>query len=311
MEKSLYSSVGHVVLNMRGCDIDMWLEDMSDVNHFPDELMIYALSRTYNRHTLIVCKEHNWSTIESNVLLEEEELLAATHVKLVYLGNSVFGELKTKPYSQEVSNPITTLQLAAALSRIHGKGRPRTHPLNLVLRRDTSLMTNDNTVDDPNIENSDITDPETNCEEKTPIEPYVTSENKEVLDLGLDLQKIVVPSENLVIEDNTKGGNGNDLTGATDESITPLPEVLPENTDIGQNAAKNMTGSNAQPEDNDDMKGQNEKQQIDDNDSSLDNSSKINTDLDSSDIPDEQGNVQKKIYELWTSKVEKTLDLYM
>ena len=120
MEKSLYLSVGRVLLNMRGCDIDMWLEDMSDVNHFPDELMIYALSRTYNQHVLIVCKECNWSTIESNVPLEEEELLVATHVKLIYLGSSVYSELKTKPYSQEVSNPITTLQLAAALSRIHG-----------------------------------------------------------------------------------------------------------------------------------------------------------------------------------------------
>ena len=302
MEKSLYSLVGRVVLNMRGCDIDMWLEDMSDVTHFPDELMIYALSRTYNWHTLIVCKERNWSTIESNFPLEEEELLAATHVKLVYLGNSVFGELKSKPYSQEVSNLITTLQLATALSKIRGKGRPHTHLLNLVLRKDTISMTDDNIVNNTDDGNLDITDSGINCGHKT---SYTTSENKEMINLGLDLRKIVVPNQNLVTECDTEGGNKRDPPCATDEPITPLPETLLENTDTGQDTVKNMTGSNAQPEYSDNVKVQNEDLQVDDNDSSLDDSSDFNMDIDSSDIPDEQKNVQKKIYEMWATKAEK------
>ena len=65
LERPLYDHVGRVVLSMRGCNIEEWMEDMSDHNHYPDELMLYALSRTYNRHTLVVCRERNWSTIES------------------------------------------------------------------------------------------------------------------------------------------------------------------------------------------------------------------------------------------------------
>ena len=48
MESSLYDSVGQIVLSMRGCDLENWCEEMQDENQFPDELMIYALSQTYN-----------------------------------------------------------------------------------------------------------------------------------------------------------------------------------------------------------------------------------------------------------------------
>ena len=94
MEKELYDSVGHIVLAMRGCDLETWCEEMSDENQFPDELLIYALSRTYNRHTLVMCNHWYWSTVESKEVLSEMELFDACHVHLIYLGNGVFGELK-------------------------------------------------------------------------------------------------------------------------------------------------------------------------------------------------------------------------
>ena len=56
MEKPLYESVGRVVLNMRGCTIDEWLEELEDPDNPPDELMLFCLSRTYNRHTVVICK---------------------------------------------------------------------------------------------------------------------------------------------------------------------------------------------------------------------------------------------------------------
>ena len=94
MENELYDSVGHIVLAMRGCDLETRCEEMSDENQFPDELLIYALSRTYNRHTLVMCKHRYWSTVESKEVLSEMELFEACQVHLIYLGNGVFGELK-------------------------------------------------------------------------------------------------------------------------------------------------------------------------------------------------------------------------
>ena len=59
-----------------------------------------------------------------------------------------------------------------------------------------------------------------------------------------------------------------------------------------------MTGCNIQTESNIDTKGRNENLNTDDISSSLDDSSDINTDLNSSDISDEQRNVQKKKNEM-------------
>ena len=76
---------------------------MSNENQFLDELLIYALSRTYNRHTLVMCNHRYWSTVESREVLSEMELFDACHVHLIYLGNGVFGELKPRPFQSAPS----------------------------------------------------------------------------------------------------------------------------------------------------------------------------------------------------------------
>ena len=58
LEAELYNKVGQTVLNLRGCDLDTWCDKMIDSNQLPDELMLFALSRTYNRHTMVLCKQY-------------------------------------------------------------------------------------------------------------------------------------------------------------------------------------------------------------------------------------------------------------
>ena len=135
-EHEFYQSVGRVVLNMRGCDLDDWLEELEDPFNLPDELMLYALSKTFDRHTLVVCKERNWSTLHSDGPVSQETLFANCHVQLVYLGNGVYGELKHKPYSKDLSNPITDEYFNEALMKIRGVGRPRKNPLDLSLPKE-------------------------------------------------------------------------------------------------------------------------------------------------------------------------------
>ena len=134
LENKLYASVGQIILNMRGCEISAWLEDMADLNQFPDELMIYTLSRTYNRHTMIILKDRNWSTVSSDNPISEDELWSICHVHLAYLGNGVFAKVKIKPFEGPHKDPITMEALARALNKIRGKGRPRSQPLNLVIK---------------------------------------------------------------------------------------------------------------------------------------------------------------------------------
>ena len=153
LENKLYTSVGQIILNMRGGDLPAWLEHMADPNQFPDELMIYALSRTYNRHIMIILKDRNWSTVSSDNPVSEDELWSICHVHLAYLGNGVFAEVKIKPFEGPHKDPITMEALARALNKIRGKGRPRSQPLNLVIRPTSST----NSV--PDSASTDLEDP--------------------------------------------------------------------------------------------------------------------------------------------------------
>ena len=123
MEQPLYETVSRVVLNMHRCTFEDWITELEDPDNLPDELMLYCLSRTYNHHTLVVCKNRYWSTLEIEEAITEEELFNQCHVKLVYLGDGIFGELKRKPYSQNLDNPKMTEQETSDLMKIRGVGR--------------------------------------------------------------------------------------------------------------------------------------------------------------------------------------------
>ena len=59
-------------------------------------------------------------------------------------------------------------------------------------------MTGDDIADSLNAENIDVTDPENQTQEDTPGEQSVSIENMDVVNLGLDLRKIVVPSQEVM-----------------------------------------------------------------------------------------------------------------
>ena len=105
-EYELYSTVGRVVLNVRGCDLDTWLEEMDSNITIPDELMLYALSRAYNRHTFVLCKDRIWSTLEITGFMDDLDIFNACHVHLAYVDSSVYAELKPKPFSGNIPDPI-------------------------------------------------------------------------------------------------------------------------------------------------------------------------------------------------------------
>ena len=61
-----------------------------------DELGILSLSHMYKRHTLVVTVNKMWSTIKYSSPLNLLKLLNECSVKLIYLGQLRFGELKPK-----------------------------------------------------------------------------------------------------------------------------------------------------------------------------------------------------------------------
>ena len=113
---------------------------MENPGTVPDGLMLYALSRAYNRHTLVFCKNRIWTTIEITEPMDEMALMNACNLHLVYVSEGVNGELKIKPFKGGVPDPITMEKLEMALSQICMHGRPRTKMLNLVVKKHSSTV---------------------------------------------------------------------------------------------------------------------------------------------------------------------------
>ena len=63
-----------------------------------DELAIYALSRFFNRHTLIYTNVRPWTTLapEHSPSVEVAHSKCQTH--LVYLGQNMYGILRPRPF---------------------------------------------------------------------------------------------------------------------------------------------------------------------------------------------------------------------
>ena len=185
---------------------------MSDENQFPDELMLYALSRTYNRHTMLILKDRNWSTVASDNPISEQELWSICHVHLAYLGNGVFVEVKIKPFEGPHKDPITMEALARALNKIRGKGHPRSQPLNLVMKSnitDCELSCDLNSNDLVQDTNNDINDTVTPVPEDSTHDESVDTMHGLVSDLGNQLinQEKTSPLIELPLEVSIKGDN--------------------------------------------------------------------------------------------------------
>ena len=108
-ESELYASVGHVTLGMRSLHISDWIKSMQKPDTFSDELMLFALSRTYQHHSCLFTSFRGWSTIDLNDLLSFDEMLTVCHVKLVYIEERMFGELCLKPFSTEWKEIVTAV----------------------------------------------------------------------------------------------------------------------------------------------------------------------------------------------------------
>ena len=86
-----------VCLEMQNTVFLDWVKWLTDGRMYCDELGLLFLSAWYCRRVLVVTSNKLWSTIEHSAPLNLLELLNECSVKLVYLGQLHFGELKPHP----------------------------------------------------------------------------------------------------------------------------------------------------------------------------------------------------------------------
>ena len=101
-----HASCSIVCLEMRNTRFTNWVDRIADGRMYCDELGLLSLSALYRRHTLVVTANKLWLTIEHPTPVNLLELLNECSVKLVYLGQLRFGELKTHP--RRPSRPMPT-----------------------------------------------------------------------------------------------------------------------------------------------------------------------------------------------------------
>ena len=101
---SQYEWNAHVLLKMYGTNLDGWVKSMTDCLNRGDELAIYALCNMLKRHAFVFTQTKPWTTVDASIdSLTVPELCMMCDMRLIYLGNNKFGEIKCKP---EVLSPL-------------------------------------------------------------------------------------------------------------------------------------------------------------------------------------------------------------
>ena len=131
-EVRFWSHAGSVVTQMNFVTYDEWLDMMENPNTFVDELMLYALSRIHSRHTVVMTANRIWTTVKQESDLTIDELMSVCDIRLVYLGNKTFGELRRLPVNAPPLPLAPSLPiLANPTSKGKGKGKRSVKPLDL------------------------------------------------------------------------------------------------------------------------------------------------------------------------------------
>ena len=102
-----WSSVGGVFLGLRSTTIESWLEEMTEEYTKGDEFAIYILSVMHNRHTVIYTSHRSWCTINTEVPLSEEDVHRSCDLHLAYLGQSIYGEVRSLPMQRPYRVPYS------------------------------------------------------------------------------------------------------------------------------------------------------------------------------------------------------------
>ena len=108
-ECNYYEHVGCNHLKRIGLNINQWLSLMESPSIFGDELMLFALARTFHRHVVVFTRNQCWNTIGSNEYISGDRLLEICDVKLLYIGQHMFVELKPKPFIPIMKPVVSSL----------------------------------------------------------------------------------------------------------------------------------------------------------------------------------------------------------
>ena len=82
---------------MHGTNLARWVATMTDCLNRGDELAIYAMCDMLKWHAFVITSIKPWTTVDTSIAtLMIPELCIMCDVRLIYLGNNKYGEIKCK-----------------------------------------------------------------------------------------------------------------------------------------------------------------------------------------------------------------------
>ena len=177
-----YQTVAWLILQLRKTTLSDWCQVMRAVTTPADELAIFALSKLYNRHSVVYTKDKTWSTIGTSTPMNEKDVYQQCDLKFILMGKDHYVQLIKKP---SVSMPILPLQ---PMESVYKSGYYETVALeenltdtNIVispppveqhsLNIDAPSMTTPDTIQNCAVHDCDVTHTNNNEQSENPILP--------------------------------------------------------------------------------------------------------------------------------------------
>ena len=129
-----YKRIGHVILGFKNMELKDWCDVMAKQTTSVDELVIFALSKIYQRHMVIFNASKLWSTLEPDGEMLEEELFKHCEIHLVYMGKYQYTTLHRKPFIEQAAPPSLKSMLDPMKIRHTNKRMCQREPMDLSLQ---------------------------------------------------------------------------------------------------------------------------------------------------------------------------------
>ena len=129
-----YKRIGHVILGFKNLVLNEWSDVMAKQTTSADKLTIFALSKIYQRHTVIFNASKPWSTLEPDSAMLEEELFENCQIHLAYMGKDQYAMLHRKPFIEQAAPPTLKSMLDPMKIQHTNKQMCQKEPMDLSLQ---------------------------------------------------------------------------------------------------------------------------------------------------------------------------------
>ena len=129
-----YKQIGHIILGFKNLVLNEYCDVMAKQTTSAVELTVFALSKIYQRHTVIFNASKPWTTLEPDGEMLEEQLFENCQIHLAYMGKDQYATLHRKPFIEQAAPPTLKSMLDPMKIQHTNKRSFQKEPMDLSLQ---------------------------------------------------------------------------------------------------------------------------------------------------------------------------------